>query len=67
MQASATLRLPREIGWANAQRYLLTGDELGAEEAHRLGLVQELCEPGTQFDAALALAQRIAKAAPLGV
>jgi enoyl-CoA hydratase/carnithine racemase len=63
----ATLRLPREIGWANAQRYLLTGDELGAAEASRLGLVQELCEPGTQLDAALALAQRVAKAAPLGV
>jgi len=63
----ATLRLPKEIGWGNAQRYLLTGDELGAEEAHRLGLVQELCEPGAQLDAALALAQRVAKAAPLGV
>ena len=63
----ATLRLPREIGWANAQRYLLTGDELGAEEAHRLGLVQELCAPGEQLDAALALAARVAKAAPLGV
>jgi enoyl-CoA hydratase/carnithine racemase len=63
----ATLRLPREIGWANAQRYLLTGDELDAEEAYRLGLVQELCEPGTQLEAALALAQRVAKAAPLGV
>jgi enoyl-CoA hydratase/carnithine racemase len=63
----ATLRLPREIGWANAQRYLLTGDELGAAEAHRLGLVQELCAPGEQLDAALALAARVAKAAPLGV
>ena len=63
----ATLRLPREIGWANAQRYLLTGDELGAEEAHRLGLVQEICEPGQQLEAAIALAQRVARAAPLGV
>jgi enoyl-CoA hydratase len=63
----ATLRLPREIGWANAQRYLLTGDELGAEEALRLGLVQELCEPGRQLEAALALAGRVAEAAPLGV
>ena len=63
----ATLRLPRQIGWGNAQRYLLTGDELGATEAHRLGLVQELCEPGQQLEAALALAQRVAKAAPLGV
>lgn len=63
----ATLRLPMEIGWANAQRYLLTGDELGAEDAYRLGLVQQLCAPGEQLETALALAQRVAKAAPLGV
>lgn len=63
----ATLRLPMEIGWANAQRYLLTGDELSAENAYRLGLVQQLCAPGEQMDAALALAQRVSKAAPLGV
>ena len=63
----ATLRLPKEIGWGNAQRHLLTGDELGAEDAHRLGLVQQLCAPGEQFDAAIALAHRVAKAAPLGV
>jgi enoyl-CoA hydratase/carnithine racemase len=63
----ATLRLPREIGWANAQRYLLTGDELGAEDAYRLGLVQQLCAPGEQMDAALKLASRVATAAPLGV
>jgi enoyl-CoA hydratase/carnithine racemase len=63
----ATLRLPKEIGWGNAQRYLLTGDELGAEEAYRLGLVQSLCAPGEQREAAIALAQRVAKAAPLGV
>jgi len=63
----ATLRLPKEIGWGNAQRYLLTGDELGAEDAYRLGLVQQLCAPGEQLDAAVALAQRVARAAPLGV
>lgn len=63
----ATLRLPKEIGWGNAQRYLLTGDELGAEEAYRLGLVQQLCAPGEQLEAAISLANRVAKAAPLGV
>jgi enoyl-CoA hydratase/carnithine racemase len=63
----ATLRLPSEIGWANAQRYLLTGDELRADEAYRLGLVQQLCVPGEQLDAAIALAERVATAAPLGV
>ena len=63
----ATLRLPKEIGWANAQRYMLTGDEMSAEEAYRLGLVQHLTEPGQQFDKALELAHRVASAAPLGV
>src|SRR5215470_13811258 len=29
----ATIRLPREIGWGNAMRYLLTGDEFNAAEA----------------------------------
>ena len=63
----ATLRLPKEIGWANAQRYMLTGDEMSAAEAYRLGLVQHLTEPGQQFDKALELARRVASAAPLGV
>ncbi len=63
----ATLRLRLEIGGANAQRYLHTGDELGAEDAYRLGLVQQLCEPGEQLQCALALAQHVAQAAPLGV
>lgn len=63
----ATLRLPSEIGWAHAQRYLLTGDELSAEEAYRLGMVNELVEPGHQKVRALELAERIAAAAPLGV
>ena len=63
----ATLRLPKEIGWGNAMRYMLTGDEISAAEAYRLGLVQHLTEPGQQFDKALELARRVASAAPLGV
>jgi enoyl-CoA hydratase/carnithine racemase len=31
----ATLRFPRETGWGNAMRWLLTGDEFDATEAHR--------------------------------
>ena len=42
----ATLRFPRECGWGNAMRWLLTGDEFGADEALRLGLVQEVVPPG---------------------
>lgn len=63
----ATLRLHENIGWGNAQRYLLTGDTWTAEQAYNWGMVQELTEPGKQFAAALAIAEKIAKAAPLGV
>jgi len=63
----ATLRFPREVGWANAMRWLLTGDEFDAVEAHRIGLVQELTEHGEQLARALAIAEVIAAQAPLGV
>ena len=63
----ATLRFPREVGWANAMRWLLTGDEFDAAEAHRIGLVQEIVEHGEQLTRALALADVIAQQAPLGV
>ncbi|HOQ10402.1 MAG TPA: crotonase/enoyl-CoA hydratase family protein [Syntrophomonadaceae bacterium] len=63
----ATVRMFEELGWGNAMRYLLTGDEITAAEAYRLGLVQEVVEPGQQFHRALEIANRIAKQAPLGV
>jgi len=64
----ATIRFPREAGWGNAMRWLLTGDEFDAAEALRIGLVQEVVEPGKQLERAIELAERIAtQAAPLGV
>ena len=64
----ATIRLPRDAGWGNAMRWLLTGEEYDAAEAYRIGLVQEVVEPGRQLDRALELAESIAtKSAPLGV
>jgi enoyl-CoA hydratase len=63
----ATIRLTREAGWGNAMRYMLTGEEWGADEARRLGLVQEVTPPGKQLDRAIELAEKIAAAAPLGV
>lgn len=62
-----TVRLFSEIGWGNAMRYLLTGDEITGAEAYRLGLVQEVTEPGKEFDRAVEIATGIAKCAPLGV
>lgn len=63
----ATVRMVERAGWGNAQRYLLTGDEFGAQEAFRLGFVQEVVPAGTQKDRALALARTIAAQAPLAV
>jgi enoyl-CoA hydratase len=62
----ATVRFSREAGWANAMRYMLTGDTWGAEEAHRMGLVQEVTPPGKQLDVAIELAKKVAAVAPLG-
>ncbi len=63
----ATLRATAQLGWGNAMRFLLTADEFGADEAYRIGLVQEVVAPGEQLDVALRIAQRIAAQAPLGV
>src|ERR1700720_481051 len=65
----ATLRLPRETGWGNATRWMLTGDELDATAAHRIGVVQEIPPDGAAaVSRACGIAQPIAEsAAPLGV
>ncbi|MEU0505730.1 crotonase/enoyl-CoA hydratase family protein [Nocardia sp. NPDC005998] len=63
----ATYRLPREAGWGNAMRWLLTGDPFDAHEALRLGLVQEVVETGQQLSRAIELAHRISEQAPLGI
>jgi enoyl-CoA hydratase/carnithine racemase len=63
----ATLRFPAEAGWGNAMRYLLTGDEFSAQEAHRMGLIQEVVPAGKQLERAVELAKTIAAQAPLAV
>ncbi len=63
----ATVRMPQASGYQNAMRWLLTGDEFGAEDARRLGLVQDITAPGQALDKAVEIAQRIAAQAPLGV
>jgi enoyl-CoA hydratase len=63
----ATIRLFQEVGWGNAMRWLLTAETLAAEEALRIGLVQELTAPGKQLDRAMEIAGTIAAQAPLGV
>ncbi|WP_370328411.1 crotonase/enoyl-CoA hydratase family protein [Euzebya sp.] len=63
----ATIRAAGHLGWGNAMRFLLTAEEFGAEEALRIGLVQEVVPAGTQRERATEIAERIAAMAPLGV
>jgi enoyl-CoA hydratase len=55
-----TQRLPRAIGLPRALDLLLTGREVDAEEAERIGLVNEVVEPGRHLERAHELARLIA-------
>ena len=55
-----TQRLPRIVGMGRALELILTGRPVDAEEAHRIGLVNEVVEPGRHLERALELAEKIA-------
>lgn len=63
----ALARLPRVLPFAVAMELALTGDPIRAEQARDYGLVSRLTEPGGAVDEALALAERIARNAPLSI
>jgi enoyl-CoA hydratase/carnithine racemase len=62
-----TFRFVQTAGYSNAMRYVLTGEEFDAQEAYRMGVVQEIVEPGKQLERAQALAEVVAAQAPLAV
>ena len=63
----ATTRFAQRVGWAHASRYLLTGENFSAEEAYRIGLINEVVPAGMQVDRAMELARFVAEQAPLAV
>jgi enoyl-CoA hydratase/carnithine racemase len=52
--------LSRNVARKHAMELLLTGDLISAQDAFRIGLVNRVVPAGSEFDAALALARRIA-------
>src|SRR5881227_3296337 len=52
----ALLRLTKRIPYHLAMELALTGEPIGAERAHAIGIVNRLAEPGAALDAALELA-----------
>jgi enoyl-CoA hydratase/carnithine racemase len=63
----ATIRMVERGGWGNAMFHLLTSDEFDADEARRIGFVQEIVPRGRELERAIELAEQIASMAPLAV
>jgi enoyl-CoA hydratase len=55
-----TVRLPLVVGYAKAMELIITGREVGAEEAERIGLANEVVPEGQALDRAVELAHQIA-------
>ena len=62
-----TQRLPRLVGRGIAMQLALTGEMIGAQEAHRIGLVNEVVPAGELIARAEAIAAKIIANAPLAI
>jgi enoyl-CoA hydratase len=65
--AGGLIRLPKRIPLAVAYEMALTADPIDAQRAYELGLVNRVVPGDRVLDEAIALAERIAKNAPLAV
>jgi enoyl-CoA hydratase len=62
-----TVRLPRQVPWAQAMEFLLCADLVDAQRAYDMGLLNEIVPRDQLLDAAYAFARRITANAPLAV
>lgn len=60
-----TQRLPRIIGWGRAKKFILSGEPIDAQEAFRIGLIDEIVPKGKELQRALHYAHSIARGAPI--
>ncbi len=62
-----TQRLPRLVGRGKAMQLILTGGMINAQEAHRIGLVDEIYPPEQLMDKAMEMAKLICSKGPVAV
>lgn len=62
-----TQRLPRLVGRGKAMQLILTGEMIGAEEAHRIGLVDEVYPHDELLEKAMEMANTIASKGPIAI
>jgi enoyl-CoA hydratase/carnithine racemase len=65
--AGGLIRLPKRVPLTIAFELALTADPISAARAYELGLVNHVVHGDVVLDVAIALAERIAKNAPLAV
>lgn len=62
-----TQRLPRLVGIGRATELILTGEPIGADEAHRIGLVNHVFEPAELLPKTRAILDKILERGPVAV
>jgi Enoyl-CoA hydratase/isomerase len=62
-----TQRLPRLVGKGRALQLILTGETITAQEAYRIGLVNEIVPAASLIERAEAILKQIAANAPIAV
>jgi enoyl-CoA hydratase len=62
-----TQRLPRVIGMAKAKELVLTGDHITAQEAYRIGLVNEVVPLAQLDNAVIKYAKKLSSKAPIAL
>ena len=65
--AGGTQRLPRLVSLGKAKRLLFSGDRIDANEAERIGLVDQVVPPGEELTEAKRIAKRILKTGPVAL
>lgn len=63
----STQMLPLQLSPGMAMDMLMTGDAISAQEAYRLGFVNQVCAPEELMNVALDIAERIARNSPTAV
>jgi enoyl-CoA hydratase len=63
--AGGSQRLPRQVSPCKARELMFLGERITADEAERLGLINQVVEDGQALDAALAMAAKLSTKSPM--